>query len=67
MASKRCDRAFSAYSCARAALVEHYGDGLAGEGVEEGFWYRAGFEGMFVGVGVTDESCQLGGGKICDG
>ncbi len=52
------------YSCPRAAFAERHGDGLAGQGTEEVFWYGARFDSLFVGMGIADQSRKLGGGEI---
>lgn len=62
MAAHLDDGAFGGNACAGAALAEHHGHGLAGEGAVEGLRDGAGFDGSLVGGGVADEGCKFGRG-----
>lgn len=61
------DGAFGGNAGAGAALAEHHGDGLAGEGAVEGLGDGAGFDGPLVGGGIADEGCEFGWGQVGDG
>jgi hypothetical protein len=66
MSSHSCDGCFGRDSCPGTALVEHDSYSLSRESSLEIFGYRPRLDRMLVRGRIADQSCELGGRKVCN-